>query len=78
MTPEELSQITTLFTTRLDRAVESIAGELSDFRTELNRRFESVDRRAERLSNTLHSMETQLSAINQQLAGMLGGLARQR
>ena len=74
MTPEDLDQITAAldqrFTQRLDRAVESISTEISGLRAEMNDRFESVNRRIDRLAENVTGINTQLSAINQQFAGM--------
>lgn len=53
MRDEDLQQIGQLITTRLDRAVETIAGEISAFRAETNARFEAIDRQFEAVHNRL-------------------------
>jgi hypothetical protein len=53
----------TEFVQRLDRAVEAVTTNISDVRTEILARFESVDRRLERI-------ETNVAAIQLQTMGM--------
>ena len=75
MTSEDLAQLTTVFTAivaaaeqrltaRQDRAVASIATEISQLRSEMNTRFETADRRAERLAENLRAIHTQLAGID--------------
>ena len=59
-------------TAKQDRAVESIAVEISGLRAEMNRRFEEVDqrfgimdRRLERMGESLHGIDVRMIAMNQ-------------
>jgi uncharacterized coiled-coil protein SlyX len=79
MTPEDLQQITDIFTTRLDRAVESIANDFSDLRGELTRRMEAIERRFELQAPVILSMDVRIAGIDTRIAGIdvrIAGLTR--
>jgi chromosome segregation ATPase len=54
----------------LDRAVEAIVANLSDLRTEINRRFDHFDRRFDATDRRLERVELNLAAIDLKTAGM--------
>jgi hypothetical protein len=62
MTPEDANQPATRQQLReaLDRAVETIAAEISNTRQELIARFDAADRRADRVADTLRDIDARI------------------
>lgn len=70
MTPEDLEQIRAItreeITTRLDRAVESIADDFSELRQDMIRRFDKVDQRFDRVDQRFDSIDRRLERLENQ------------
>jgi chromosome segregation ATPase len=65
MTPEDPGQPATRQQLReaLDRAVESIAAEISNTRQELIARLDAADRRADRVADVLRNIDARISLL---------------
>jgi chromosome segregation ATPase len=65
MTPEDSNQPATRQQLReaLDRAVETIAAEISNTRQELIARLDAADRRADRVADVLRNIDARISLL---------------